>query len=229
MFARATSFALRGLRSSLKTPVRGLATRSSIQASHKFSTAFLGAAAVGTCAYLYTLSPNQLIQNEAAPLSGIKGTNSERTFIAVKPDGVQRGLVGEIISRFEKRGYKLVAMKVIVPSKALAKEHYADLSTKPFFGGLVEYMTNGQAPVVAMVWEGLDVIKQGRAMIGATNPLDANAGSIRGDHCISVGRNIIHGSDSYESATKEISLWFGKPGEIVNWTSALGGWIFANN
>jgi nucleoside-diphosphate kinase len=120
-------------------------------------------------------------------------------------------------------------MKVVVPSKELAEEHYADLKTKPFFGGLVDYMTNGAAPVVAMVWEGKDVIKQGRSMIGATNPLVASPGSIRGDLCISVGRNIIHGSDSYESASKEIGLWFGKAGEIVNWTPAIWGWTHSEN
>ncbi|KAI9220541.1 nucleoside-diphosphate kinase [Blastocladiella britannica] len=163
-----------------------------------------------------------------APVAGVKGTVTERTFIAVKPDGVQRGLVGEIIARFEKRGYKLVAMKVIVPSKALAEEHYGDLRARPFFKGLVDYMTGGKAPVVAMVWQGTDVIRQGRSLIGATNPLDATPGTIRADFCTSIGRNIIHGSDSHESATVEIGLWF-TPGEVYNWKQANDEWINSAN
>jgi nucleoside-diphosphate kinase len=154
--------------------------------------------------------------------------DNERTFIAIKPDGVQRNLVGEIIQRFEKRGYKLVAIKSLVPSRDLAEKHYGDLKAKPFFNGLVDYMTNGEAPVVAMVWEGKDVVRQGRAIIGATNPLESAPGTIRGQFCISVGRNIIHGSDSFESAEKEIGLWF-LPSELVNWKSAMDKWINSSN
>ncbi|KAI9292250.1 NDK-domain-containing protein [Neoconidiobolus thromboides FSU 785] len=229
MLSRAFSSLVRATRTNVRSiQVRSIATQGAKKTSNALPYALLlGATAGAVTSYLTTA--NTKIQNDAAPIAGIKGSNSERTFIAVKPDGVQRGLVGEIISRFEKRGYKLVALKVTVPSKELANQHYADLSSKPFFNGLVDYMTNGKAPVVAMVWEGLDVIKQGRAMIGATNPLAANAGTIRGDHCISVGRNIIHGSDSYESASKEIQLWFGQKGDIVEWTPAIGEWIFANN
>jgi len=179
--------------------------------------------------YTYFQAKQHPVFAETKPLAGIKGQSSERTFIAVKPDGVQRGLVGKIVSRFEERGYKLVAIKAVVPSRALAEEHYADLRPRPFFKGLVDYMTNGKAPVVAMVWEGKDVIRQGRAMIGATNPLDSAPGSIRGQYCISVGRNIIHGSDSYESAAKEIVLWFGKPGDIINWEPANWVWTMAEN
>merc|ERR1712217_11316 len=116
--------------------------------------------------------------------------NRERTFIMLKPDAVQRGLVGEIIKRFEQKGFKLVAMKMMHASEELLKEHYADLSSKVFFPGLVKYM--GSGPVVPMVWEGKDVVKQGRRMLGETNPLASSAGSIRGDYCIDVGRNIIH-------------------------------------
>ncbi|KAL7751326.1 nucleoside diphosphate kinase Ndk1 [Sorochytrium milnesiophthora] len=164
---------------------------------------------------------------QTLPPAGVKGTATERTFIAVKPDGVQRGLVGEVIRRFEDRGYKLVGLKLLVPSRQLAEKHYEDLKDKPFFSGLVNYMTNGKAPVVAMVWQGQDVIRQGRRMIGATNPLQAEPGTIRADYCITIGRNIIHGSDSYESAETEISLWFGK--DVVNWTQAADEWITSNN
>eukprot|EP00842_Homolaphlyctis_polyrhiza_P005594 jgi/Hompol1/6035/HPOL_004831-RA len=166
----------------------------------------------------------------AAPKKSAAGEKGgiERTFIALKPDGTQRGLLGHVISRFEQKGYKLVAIKAIVPSRALAEKHYEDLSTRPFFGGLVKYMTSGAAPVVAMVWEGKDVIRQGRRLIGATNPLEAQPGTIRGDFCISVGRNIIHGSDSFESAEKEIGLWFGKS-EIYEWQYGNSEWMFADN
>ena len=126
--------------------------------------------------------------------------NQERTFIMIKPDGVQRGLVGEIIKRFEQKGFKLVAMKMMQASVEHLEEHYADLSKKPFFPGLVKYMASG--PVVPMVWEGLNVVKTGRVMLGETNPRDSAPGTIRGDFCIQVGRNICHGSDAVESAKK---------------------------
>lgn len=132
----------------------------------------------------------------------------ERTFIMVKPDGVQRGLVGPIMSRFEQKGFKLVGLKMAQPGKEHFEKHYADLSTKPFFGGLVTYASSG--PVVAMVWEGHNVVATGRKMLGATRPDDSAPGTIRGDLCIDVGRNVIHGSDSVDSANKEIELWFGQ-------------------
>lgn len=149
--------------------------------------------------------------------------NNERSFIMVKPDGVQRGLVGEIMKRFEQRGYKLVACKQMQASKAHLEKHYADLSSKGFFAGLVTYMASG--PVVAMVWEGKDVVKTGRKMLGATNPLDSNPGTIRGDYCIDVGRNICHGSDSVESAKREIDLWF-KPEEIMSYNACEAPWLY---
>ena len=130
----------------------------------------------------------------------------ELTYIMVKPDGVQRGLVGEIVERFEQKGFKLVALKMETPTRRLLENHYSDLSSKPFFGGLIEYMLMG--PVVCMVWEGDGVVKAGRVMLGATKPSDSCPGSIRGDMCIDVGRNIIHGSDAVDSAIKEIELWF---------------------
>merc|ERR1712244_187678 len=127
--------------------------------------------------------------------------NAERTFIMIKPDGVHRGIVGEIIKRFENKGFKLVAMKLMQASTELLENHYADLSKKPFFPGLVKYMASG--PVVAMVWEGLNVVKTGRVMLGETNPADSKPGTIRGDFAVQVGRNICHGSDAVESAEKE--------------------------
>uniref|UniRef100_A0A674DDA2 Nucleoside diphosphate kinase n=1 Tax=Salmo trutta TaxID=8032 RepID=A0A674DDA2_SALTR len=133
-------------------------------------------------------------------------SNEERTFIAIKPDGVQRRLVGEIIKRFELKGFKM----------SLLREHYADLEDRPFFPGLVSYMTSG--PVVAMVWERFNVVKTCRVMLGETNPADSKPGTIRGDYCIQVGRNIIHGSDSIESANTEINLWF-KPEELCSYTN----------
>mmetsp|Transcript_22531 Transcript_22531/g.17029 ORF Transcript_22531/g.17029 Transcript_22531/m.17029 type:complete len:156 (-) Transcript_22531:47-514(-) len=152
----------------------------------------------------------------------MEGAIRERTFIMVKPDGVQRGLVGEIISRFEKKGFKLVALKMTAPGKEHFEKHYADLSARPFFPGLVAYASSG--PVVGMVWEGNDAVTTGRKMLGATKPSDSAPGTIRGDLCIDVGRNIIHGSDSVESANKEIDLWFQKE-EIASWTHHSDTWI----
>ncbi|KKK11978.1 hypothetical protein P175DRAFT_0516640 [Aspergillus ochraceoroseus IBT 24754] len=150
-------------------------------------------------------------------------SSTEQTFIAIKPDGVQRGLVGPIISRFESRGFKLAAMKLCSPSKAHLEQHYADLSSKPFFPGLVSYMLSG--PIVAMVWEGRNVVKTGRTILGATNPIDSAPGTIRGDFAIDVGRNVCHGSDSVENAQKEIALWFTKE-EVQNWKLNAFSWIY---
>ena len=145
-------------------------------------------------------------------MHGKPGTNQERTFLAVKPDGVQRGLIGDIIARFEKRGYKLVGLKMVWPTEEMAASHYADLSSKPFFEGLVKFFSSG--PIVCMCWEGKDVIKQGRQMLGETQPLNSKPGSIRGDFSIDLGRNICHGSDSPESAEHELKMWF--PVRIVH-------------
>jgi nucleoside-diphosphate kinase len=147
----------------------------------------------------------------------------ERTFIMVKPDGVQRGLVGQIIARFEAKGYHLVGMKLKSPSEDLLKQHYADHVGKGFFAGLLKYMLSG--PVVAMVWEGKDAVVAGRKLLGATKPVESAPGTIRGDFCIDVGRNLIHGSDSVESAKHEISLWFAED-EISNWKSHSHEWIY---
>ena len=146
----------------------------------------------------------------------------ERTFLAIKPDGVQRGLVGEIIGRFEAKGFKLVGMKLMTASRELAEKHYDVHKEKPFFPGLVNFITSG--PVVAMVWEGEGVVASARKIIGATNPLNAEPGTIRGDFGINVGRNIIHGSDAIETARGEISLWF-KEQELSAWEPSLTPWI----
>eukprot|EP01119_Soliformovum_irregulare_P007040 TRINITY_DN19447_c0_g1_i1.p1 TRINITY_DN19447_c0_g1~~TRINITY_DN19447_c0_g1_i1.p1 ORF type:complete len:207 (-),score=66.35 TRINITY_DN19447_c0_g1_i1:190-810(-) len=171
------------------------------------------------------IQPSTAYAAEKVAFYGKAGTKQERTFIAVKPDGVQRKLVGEIISRFEAKGYKLVALKMIWPTKEQAEKHYADLSDKPFFPGTVQFLSSG--PIVGMVWEGEDVIKGGRKMIGATNPKASDLGTIRGDLGLSVGRNLIHGSDSPESAKDEISLWF-KEGEVSNWDSDIAKWVYEN-
>uniref|UniRef100_A0A8C4N6J0 Nucleoside diphosphate kinase n=1 Tax=Eptatretus burgeri TaxID=7764 RepID=A0A8C4N6J0_EPTBU len=147
----------------------------------------------------------------------------EQTFIAVKPDGVQRGLVGETVRRFEQKGFKLVAMKMVQASSAHLEEHYKDLKEKPFFSGLCTYMASG--PVVAMVWEGSGVVAMGRMLLGETKPQDSLPGTLRGDFCINVGRNIVHGSDSVESAKREIALWF-KREEIVTWKSCTHDWLY---
>lgn len=132
--------------------------------------------------------------------------SSERTYIMVKPDGVQRGLVGRIVARFEDKGFQLQALKMTSPPRELLEEHYRDLREKGFFPKLMSYMTSG--PVVCMVWSGKGVVSTGRKMLGATNPLESAPGTIRGDFAIDVGRNVCHGSDSPESAEREIALWF---------------------
>ena len=145
----------------------------------------------------------------------------ERTFVAIKPDGVQRGLVGEILSRFERKGFKLVALKQLIPSRELAEKHYGVHSDRPFFNGLVDFITSG--PVVAMVWEGEGVIASARKMIGSTKPLDADPGTIRGDLAIDIGRNVIHGSDGSDTAKFEIGLWFDSA-ELSDWLPSDFSW-----
>jgi nucleoside-diphosphate kinase len=147
----------------------------------------------------------------------------ERTFIAVKPDGVQRGLVGTILKKFEEKGYKLVGLKLMQVSNELAQTHYGEHKGKPFFDGLVNFITSG--PVVAFVLEGNDVVVTARKIIGATKPSDSAIGTIRGDYGVDIGRNIIHGSDSPESAEREIALWF-KPEELTDWTPTISTWIY---
>ncbi len=146
----------------------------------------------------------------------------ERTFLAIKPDGVQRGLVGEIIHRFEAKGFTLVGLKLLTVSRTLAEQHYDVHRERPFFPGLVEFITSG--PVVAMVWEGEGVVAAARKMIGTTNPLMAEPGTIRGDFGVNIGRNLIHGSDAIDTANHEISLWF-KEEELAVWQPSLTAWI----
>jgi len=130
----------------------------------------------------------------------------QKTFVLVKPDGVQKNLIGEVIARFERRGLKIVGLKMIKITEEQAKKHYAEHSEKPFFGELVEFITSG--PVAAMVVSGENAIKAVRGMMGATNPLEANPGSIRGDYALTMSQNIVHGSDSEESAKNEINNFF---------------------
>nr|XP_033770853.1 nucleoside diphosphate kinase 3 isoform X2 [Geotrypetes seraphini] len=148
---------------------------------------------------------------------------NERTFLAIKPDGIQRRLVGEIIRRFEQKGFKLVGMKLMQASDKLLKEHYLALRDRPFYSRLVKYMSSG--PVLAMVWQGLDVVKTARTMLGETIPADSKPGTIRGDFCVDVSRNVIHGSDSTQSAQREITLWF-KSNELLCWEESAESWIY---
>jgi nucleoside-diphosphate kinase len=162
----------------------------------------------------------------ATPSVAFASSPQERSFIMVKPDGVNRGLVGDIIARFERKGYKLVGAKVLVPSEALAKQHYAEHDGRPFFPKLVSFLSSG--PVVALVFEGRGVVATGRQMIGVTNPLASAPGSIRGDFGIDVGRNIIHGSDSTESAQREIALWFSAD-ELAAYEKVIDAhWVYEN-
>lgn len=146
----------------------------------------------------------------------------ERTFIAIKPDGVQRGLISEIIGRFERKGFTLVGMKLMVVSRELAEQHYGVHRERPFFAGLVDFITSG--PVVAMVWQGEGVVASARKVIGATNPLTSEPGTIRGDLGVSIGRNLIHGSDAIETAQQEVALWF-KPEELADWQPTVTPWL----
>ncbi|WP_408006527.1 nucleoside-diphosphate kinase [Pseudalkalibacillus sp. A8] len=146
----------------------------------------------------------------------------EKTFLMVKPDGVQRNLIGEIVSRFEKKGFKLAGAKLMQISEELAQNHYGEHKERPFFGELVDFITSG--PVFAMVWEGENVIATARNMMGKTNPSDASPGTIRGDYAVQVGQNIIHGSDSPESAEREINLFFNEE-ELVNYDKTIAKWV----
>lgn len=146
----------------------------------------------------------------------------ERTFLMVKPDGVQRNLVGEVIQRLEKKGFTLVGLKLLSVSRELAEKHYDVHKERPFFSGLVEFIIS--SPVVAMVWEGEGVVASARKIIGATDPLAAEPGTIRGDFGVNIGRNLIHGSDAIETAQREVALWF-KEDELVSWENVSKPWI----
>ncbi|MCD6289865.1 MAG: nucleoside-diphosphate kinase [Anaerolineae bacterium] len=147
----------------------------------------------------------------------------ERTLVLIKPDGVQRGLVGTIIERLERRGLKIVGLKLVQVSEELAHKHYAVHKGKPFFEGLIRYITSG--PVVAMVLEGTNAIEITRATMGATNPANAAPGTIRADYALEIGRNLVHGSDGPETAQAEIALWFA-PEELADYERDTDRWIF---
>ena len=146
----------------------------------------------------------------------------EQTLVLVKPDGVQRGLIGEVISRLERRGLKLVAMKLMQVDEALARRHYGEHVDRPFFPGLVSFITSG--PIVAMVWEANNAIEIVRQTMGATNPIKSAPGTIRGDLGIDIGRNLVHGSDGPESAQREVALFF-SPAEILSYGRSTDPWI----
>ncbi|WP_028783035.1 nucleoside-diphosphate kinase [Thalassobacillus devorans] len=147
----------------------------------------------------------------------------EKTFLMVKPDGVQRNLVGEIVSRFEDKGFKLAGAKLMNIPTELAEKHYGEHKDKPFFGELVDFITSG--PVFAMVWEGESVIATARQMMGKTNPQEALPGTIRGDFGVTVGKNVIHGSDSPESAEREIGLFFQEE-QVLSYNKNDQNWVY---
>lgn len=146
----------------------------------------------------------------------------ERTLVLVKPDAVQRGLVGEIVGRFERRGLHLAGLKLMLVTKELAARHYAEHRGKPFYDGLIAFITS--SPVVAIAWEGPGAVAMVRAMMGATNPANAAAGTIRGDLAVDFGMNAVHGSDSVERGAQEVDLFFG-PDELVDWKPAVAPWV----
>ncbi len=146
----------------------------------------------------------------------------ERTLVLLKPDAVQRGLIGIIVGRLEQRGLKLAGMKLLQVPRNLAEQHYAVHKGKPFYNGLIAYITS--SPVVAMVWEGKRAIEVVRRTFGSTNPVDADPGTVRADYALEVGRNLVHGSDGPETAAYEIPLWFGEA-EMLSWPRDSDKWI----
>jgi nucleoside-diphosphate kinase len=155
-------------------------------------------------------------------MSDLRAVSVERTLVLVKPDGVQRRLVGEVIARIERRGLHLVGLKLLRIDRELAERHYAEHRGKPFFDGLVAFITS--APVVAMVWEGADAVAQVRAMMGATNPSAAAPGSIRGDLAVNIGNNVVHGSDSPGRGAEEVALFFDAD-ELIAWDAVDATWV----
>ncbi|HEY7927337.1 MAG TPA: nucleoside-diphosphate kinase [Candidatus Dormibacteraeota bacterium] len=151
---------------------------------------------------------------------------SERTLILVKPDAVQRGLMGEIISRFERRGLHPVAIKLMQVTGDMATRHYSEHRGKPFFDGLVEFITS--SPVLAMVWEGPGAVAMVRSMMGATNPASSAPGTIRGDLAVSLAMNAVHGSDSAESAAREVAIFFSDD-ELLDWENSNSQWVLADD
>ena len=149
---------------------------------------------------------------------------TERTFVAIKPDGVERGLIGEIIKRFENRGLKLVGLKLMVVSPELAEKHYGEHKGKPFYAGLVKHITSG--PIVAMVLEGKNSIAIVSKVVGATNPVDAQPGTIRADLSADIGRNVVHRSDSPESSQREINIYFSEKELLTGWSKSIDRWVW---
>ena len=147
---------------------------------------------------------------------------TERTLVLIKPDAVQRGLIGEIITRFEQRGLHPAGMKLMQVTTTMAELHYGEHKEKPFFAGLVEFITS--SPVVAMVWEGPGAVALVRTMMGATNPQSSPPGTIRGDLAVSLAMNVIHGSDSPQSAEREVAIFF-SANEVLDWESSEAGWV----
>ncbi|WP_082233991.1 nucleoside-diphosphate kinase [Halobacillus massiliensis] len=147
----------------------------------------------------------------------------EKTFLMIKPDGVQRSLIGDITAKFERKGFKLAGAKLMQIDRTLAEEHYGEHKGKPFFNELVDFITSG--PVFAMVWEGENVISTARLMMGATNPKESAPGTVRGDYGVNVGKNVIHGSDSSESAEREIGLFFNKQ-ELIDYNKDSLAWVY---
>ncbi|PRW58239.1 nucleoside diphosphate kinase chloroplastic isoform A [Chlorella sorokiniana] len=179
-------------------------------------------ASVSSISAASSLAPAAAVRAPRCRAAAAVSVRSEITYVMIKPDGVQRGLVGEIISRFEKKGFKLVQLKMMKVTKEVAEEHYKDLKDKPFFPDLIGYILSG--PVVGMVWEGQGVVKAARKIIGATNPLEAEPGTIRGDLAVQTGRNVVHGSDSPENGERETALWFSGHG-IVEWEAHMKPWL----
>ena len=146
----------------------------------------------------------------------------ETTYVMIKPDGVQRGLIGEIVGRFERKGLKLVGLKSVIPSKETAETHYAVHAERPFYSGLISFVTSG--PVVCMAWSGKDAVSVARTLIGATNGREANPGTIRGDFGMDMGYNMIHGSDAVDTAAFELGLWF--PEGLMDWEQTITSWVY---
>ena len=165
-----------------------------------------------------------MVQDDLAKKTkkGFELTMAERTLVLVKPDGVQRGLVGEVITRLERRGLKLVGMKLMQVSDELARQHYGEHVDRPFFAGLVQFITS--SPIVAMAWEANSAAEIVRNTMGQTNPANSPAGTIRGDFGVDIGRNLVHGSDSPESGVREVNLFF-RPEELLSYERALEPWI----
>jgi len=149
----------------------------------------------------------------------------ERTLILIKPDAMQRGLAGEIITRFERRGLRMVAMRLLKVDKAMAKKHYGEHVGKPFFDGLVDYITS--SPIIAAVFEGTNAVAASRQLMGSTRPTEAAPGTIRADFGLEVGRNLVHGSDSVASAKREIDIFFSGQ-RIASWSRNVDPWVFEN-